>query len=109
MASRVVEVKLPNNTVALVRVVDEDGPSGPAQKVSAKEVFDLEHVSGPLEGIAQAVRSGLEKAKPDKTTVELGIQLAVKSGKLTSLLVEGQADASLKVTLEWASEPAPKD
>jgi NTP-dependent ternary system trypsin peptidase co-occuring protein len=108
MAGRVVEVKLPNNTVALVRVAEVEGAAGPAQKVGAKEVFDLDEVSGTLEGIAQAVRSGLEKAKPDKTTVELGIQLTVKSGKLTSLLVEGQADASLKVTLEWAAEPSPR-
>ena len=108
MAGRVVEVKLPNNTVALVRVAEIDGAAGPAQKVTANKVFDLDQVSGTLEGIAQAVRSGLEKAKPDKTTVELGIQLAVKSGKLTSLLVEGHADASLKVTLEWAAQPSPK-
>jgi hypothetical protein len=33
--------------------------------------------------------------------VELGIQLAVKNGKLTALLVEGKADVSLTVMLEW--------
>jgi hypothetical protein len=109
MAGGVVEVLLPNNTVALVRVAETDGADGSAQKVGAKEIFDLDQVSGTLEGIAQAVRSGLEKAKPSKTTVELGLQLTVKSGKLTSLLVEGQADASLKVTLEWTNAPSPKD
>ena len=108
MAGRVVEVVLPNNTVALVRVAEVDGAGGPAQKAGWKDTFDLDQVSGTLEGIAQAVRSGLEKAKPDKTTVELGIQLAVKSGKLTGLLVEGQADATLKVTLEWSGESSPQ-
>ena len=72
-----------------------------AEKVGWKDAFDFAQVSGTLEGVAQAIRSGLVKVTPSKTTVELGIQLAVKNGKLTGLLVEGQADVSLKVTLEW--------
>ncbi len=105
MAVRVVEVELPNKTVALVRAVDLDDEGGQvAEKVGWKETFDLGEVSGTLEGIARAIRSGLEKVAPSKTTVELGIQLAVKNGKLTGLIVEGKADASLKVTLEWGKE-----
>jgi hypothetical protein len=48
----------------------------------------------------------VEKVKPSKTTVELGIQLAVQNGKLTGLIVEGKAEASLKVTFEWSTEPS---
>jgi hypothetical protein len=107
MAGRVVEVVLPNKTVALVQATELDDDGGPAEKVGWKDTFDFEQVSGTLEGIAQAVRSGLDKVRPSKTTVELGIQLAVKNGKLTGMLVEGQAQASLKVTLEWAAETSP--
>jgi hypothetical protein len=103
MASRIVEVKLPNDVVALVQVADLEDGGSPAQKVSWKDTFDFEQVSGTLEGIAKAIRSGLEKVMPSKTTVELGIELAVRNGKLTGLLVDGQANASLKVTLEWGS------
>lgn len=106
MAVRVVEVVLPNQMVALVQVADLDEGGQVAEKVGWKDTFDLADVSGTLEGIAQAVRSGLEKVTPSKTTVELGIQLAVKNGKLTGLIVEGKADASLKVTLEWGTGPA---
>ena len=108
MTDRVVEVVLPNKTVALVQAVELDGAGGPAEKVGWKDTFDLDQVSGTLEGVAQAIRSGLDKVKPSKTTVELGIQLAVKNGKLTGMLVEGQAEASLKVTLEWAAELSPE-
>jgi hypothetical protein len=102
---RVVEVTLPNGAVALVRAADLDEDGGQvAEKVGWRDSFDLAAVSETLEGIAQAVRSGLEKMTPSKTTVELGIQLAVKSGKLTSLVVEGDASASLKVTLEWGGQ-----
>jgi hypothetical protein len=103
----VVEVVLPNKSVALVQVAELDGDGGPAEKVGWRDTFDLAQVSGTLEGIAQAIRSGLDNVKPSRTTVELGIQLAVKNGKLTALLVEGQAEASLKVTLEWGAEPSP--
>ena len=97
---------LPNKAVALVRAADLDEGGQVAEKVGWKDTFDFEDVSGTLEGIAQAVRSGLEKVAPSKTTVELGIELAVKNGKLTGLIVEGKANASLKVTLEWGEQPA---
>ena len=109
MASSVVEVRLPNGTVALVRAADVDGGGQAAEKVVWKDVFDFDHVSGTLEGIAQAIRSGLAKAAPTKTTVELGIELAVKNGLLTGLLVNGQADTSLKVTLEWSRDSSADD
>jgi hypothetical protein len=110
VAVRVVEVLLPNKAVALVRAADLDVEGGGqvAEKVGWRDVFDFDGVSGTLEGIAQAVRSGLEKVTPSKTTVELGIELAVKNGKLTGLVVEGDASASLKVTLEWGGQ-APAD
>jgi hypothetical protein len=104
MAGRIVEVKLPNNTVAFVQVAELDEDRGGAEKVDWKGTFDLEHLSGTLEGVAQAVQSGLEKVAPHKTTVELGIDLAVKNGKLTGLIVDGAAQASLRVTLEWGSD-----
>jgi hypothetical protein len=105
----VVEVSLPNGTVALVRAADLDGAAQAAEKVGWKDAFDFDQVSGTLEGIAQAIRSGLDKAAPTKTTVELGIELAVKNGQLTGLLVNGQANTSLKVTLEWTRKPSADD
>jgi hypothetical protein len=109
MESTVVEVALPNGTVALVRAADLDGEGQAAEKVLWKDVFDFDHVAGTLEGIAQAIRSGIDKAAPTKTTVELGLELAVKNGQLTGLLVNGQASTSLKVTLEWTRKPSADD
>jgi hypothetical protein len=128
VAVRVVEVTLPNGAVALVRAADLDEGRGSGQVAEKaglwreeekadlwrdrekagtwQDTFDLEGVSKTLEGIAHAVRSALVKVTPSKTTVELGIDLAVKSGKLTALVVEGGAAASLKVTLEWGGEAA---
>ena len=55
--------------------------------MGSKNTFNLEGVSGTLEGVAQAVLDGLKKVAPSKTTVELGIQLAIKNGKLSGLIV----------------------
>jgi hypothetical protein len=42
----------------------------------------------------------LEKVKPKKASVEFGLEVAVESGKLTTLLVKGASTANLKITLE---------
>jgi uncharacterized protein YdeI (BOF family) len=105
MATRIVEVAL-GSSRAFVQVADLDHAGNAGEKVGSKNTFNLEGVSGTLEGVAQAVLDGLKKVAPSKTTVELGIQLAVKNGKLTALIVEGKVEASLKVTFEWGPRPA---
>ncbi|HEX2039323.1 MAG TPA: CU044_2847 family protein [Acidimicrobiales bacterium] len=106
MDSSVVEVALPNGVVALVRTA-EGGDDGVAEKVGWSDRFDFDGVAGALEGIATAIRSGLERARPSKVTVELGLDVVVKAGKLTGLLVDGEGTGSLLVTLEWAGDAQP--
>ena len=103
MTSRVVEVGLPNGTIALVQATELVEPEPIAEKVGWKDALDFTHVSGTLEGVTQSIRSGLAKARPERMTVELGIDLAVKNGVLTAMLVDGEASASLRVTLEWGN------
>jgi Na+/H+-translocating membrane pyrophosphatase len=61
---------------------------------------------GVLEGMSVAVKSALAKSAPDRVSVEFGLELAVKSGALTAMLVAGEGNASLKVTLEWQHDDA---
>lgn len=102
MDHRVVEVDLPNGTRALVRAADLEEPGRGATKTSAISAFNFDEVAGTLEGLSLALKDALAKAAPDKVTIELGLELAVKSGKLTGLLVEGSGTGSLAVTLEWS-------
>ncbi|MFL5833916.1 MAG: CU044_2847 family protein [Solirubrobacterales bacterium] len=102
MAEGIIEVDLPNGAVALAQVARIDGDG--AEKTAAVPRFDFEEVTKTLEGISDALKGALAKAAPDKVTVELGIELAVKSGKLTGLLVEGAGKGSLAITLEWAGQ-----
>jgi Trypsin-co-occurring domain 1 len=96
---RVVEVKLPNGTIAFVRATDLT--EGEADQQAWAGAFDFEHIAGTLEGIAESIRAAVDKAKPSSTRVELGVELAVTSGKLVGLIVEGGGKGALAVTLEW--------
>lgn len=100
MTTEVVEVQLPNGTTALVRAIKVDDGGG-ATKTGIGDKFNFDDVAGTLEGLSSAIRTALANAAPDKVSVELGIELAIKSGKLTGLVVEGEDKGSLSVTLEW--------
>jgi Trypsin-co-occurring domain 1 len=65
------------------------------------DFLPFEEVTNAIEGIAKTVVATLEKVKPHKATVEFGIQIAIDSGKLTAVVVKGDATANLKITLEW--------
>ncbi len=98
MDSKIVEVTLPNGAVALVQARQVDG--GGATKTGFGRL-DFDGVTKTLEGVTEAVRSAVAKAAPSKVSVELGVELVVKSGALVGLIVDGESIGSLTVTLEW--------
>uniref|UniRef100_UPI001EF5DC6E CU044_2847 family protein n=1 Tax=Frankia sp. CIT1 TaxID=2880974 RepID=UPI001EF5DC6E len=59
-----------------------------------------------VEGVTQSVAQALRRVRPDEVSVEFGVELAVKTGKLTSVLAEGSSTASIKLTLTWSSGDA---
>jgi hypothetical protein len=97
--TRVVEVELPNGATTLVRAVEVEGIG--ATKTGLRDKFKFDEVAETLEGITDAIKATLDKVAPGRVTVELGIELALKSGKLTALIVEGEGRGALTVTLEW--------
>lgn len=63
-------------------------------------------VTSSIEAIAQKVTAALSSARPEKATVEFGIDVGVEAGALTGLLVKGTGSATLKITLEWSGDSA---
>lgn len=102
MDRSIVEVEFPNGVTALVQAIDAGG--GGAAKAARVGKPDLSAVMGALEGMSLAVKSALAKAAPDKVSVEFGLELAMKSGALTAMFVDGEANGSLRVTLEWQND-----
>lgn len=98
MDSTLVEVELPNGASALVeaRKVEDEG----AAKTSFGRL-SLDDVSDTLEGITESIRSAVAAVAPTKVSVEFGMELAIKSGTLVGLIVDGESKGSLTITLEW--------
>ncbi|KQX46206.1 MULTISPECIES: CU044_2847 family protein [unclassified Streptomyces] len=65
---------------------------------------DLSAVTEALSSFAGKIGDALHRAAPDRATVEFGCQLGVDAGRLTALVVQGSANASLRVTLEWTNQ-----
>jgi hypothetical protein len=75
----------------------EDGP----QPVGLEDFLSFDGVRETVTAIGKELSKAWDEVKPTEASVELALKLAVKSGKLTGLLVEGGGEASLKVTLTW--------
>lgn len=93
---KVVKAKLTNGTTIRIEATDLGGEANVAHTVPS-----FEGVTEAIEGIAASLKGTLEHVKPRKTTLELGLDVAVESGQLTALLVKGSGSANLKITLEW--------
>lgn len=44
----------------------------------------------------------LQEVKPDKATIKFGLEIAIESGQITTLIVKGSSKANLEITLEWS-------
>ena len=95
--SPVVDVEVPGGRAVAVRVV----PLGGAQDVGALDRLNLEGVAQTIKDIAGTLGAALTEAGPKKATVMFGLEIAVKGGKLVSLITEAGGTATLNVTLEW--------
>jgi hypothetical protein len=101
--------KLNGNPNALVKVDLGDGRLvaiealnvSPEQPVGIGDVLSFDGVERSIEAIAARMSAALERVRPDRGTVEFGIDVGVESGALTALVVKGTGTATLKVTLEW--------
>jgi hypothetical protein len=91
-------VKLPNGTILRV-----SGPalSGGTERDVADRLPKFDEVTKIIEGIGDGLHSVAIKLKPEKLTVEFGLEISVESGELTALLVKGSGTAHLTVELEW--------
>jgi Trypsin-co-occurring domain 1 len=71
------------------------------EEVGILDSIPFEQITETLSDIAQNIGNTLEKAKPSKATVELGVEFAVKNGALVAVIAQGSGKANLKISLEW--------
>jgi len=89
--------------------VDVDGTAilvvasvrGGDEEIAGIGMPSFEGVQTAIESVARAVTGALDKSRPNRATVEFGVEIALEAGHLTALLVKGTGTASIKITLEW--------
>lgn len=85
------------STEFFVELAEGSGP----QTVGVTDAFSFDGVRETVEAVAEELSQAWQTVRPSEATVEFGLNLTAKTGKLTGLLVEGNGSASLKVSLTW--------
>jgi hypothetical protein len=88
-----------------VWVNDAGGPSpiGLGDALSFEGVRKtVEEIGLQLSAAWDQLSAAWDQVKPSEAVVEFGLTLTAKSGKLTGLIVDGEGEGSLKVTLTWS-------
>jgi hypothetical protein len=83
-----------------IRVVRSAG----GDPMSSVGLLDSVSVGDALDAVGDAAALVYDKLRdlaPTKASVEFGVSFSVQGGKLTALLFDGKADASLTICLEW--------
>jgi hypothetical protein len=63
--------------------------------------FPFKAATDAIKAVAKELAEVLQEVKPDKATVKFGLEIAVESGQLTTLVVKGASKGNLEITLEW--------
>jgi tartrate dehydratase alpha subunit/fumarate hydratase class I-like protein len=97
-----ITVQLADGTEAKIEAAMFGG--GYEDVAALEKVFSFEEITSTIGSISKSMMDILRKAKPDKASVEFGVEIGVDSGALTTFLVKGTGASNLKITLEWEEE-----
>jgi hypothetical protein len=95
---QIVPLQLTDGTIIKVQATTLGGSQ---DVLDLEKILPFNEVTDTIEKVAQAVVGTLQKIKPDKASVEFGIEVGIESGDLTALLVKGTGTGNLKIMLQW--------
>jgi hypothetical protein len=97
-----VPIQLPSGVIwAEAETIGEITGRVDVARISDARPFSIDVIRTAIEGLSHVVQEALASAKPDRATVEFGLEVGVESGKLTALWVKGTGTANLKISLTW--------
>lgn len=119
--SRITRIELPDGTPVWARISGAEELAGPApgggptytdtgfgdlaDQVQAR----VESLHSVVTGVARSLAVPLRAVRPDEVSVEFGIELTAKAGKIVGLLADGEAKGAITVTLTWSGGGPPVD
>ncbi|WDZ87487.1 CU044_2847 family protein [Micromonospora cathayae] len=96
------KVQLPTGQVIWATVYDEDYRAVSASRKMPR--LDPAELRGLVQGVSTSIRQALDELAPDDVSIEFGVDFALKTTGLTSLLAEASSKASVKVTVSWRAD-----
>ncbi|WP_371602849.1 hypothetical protein OG345_12515 [Streptomyces sp. NBC_01220] len=118
--TRITRIEMPDGTPVWARIsgaeeLDRPEPGGLTftdtgfgnltDQVQAR----VESLHSVVTSVARSLAVPLRAVRPDEVSVEFGIELTAKSGKVVGLLADGEAKGAIKVTLTWNGGGPPVD
>ncbi|MFF7336467.1 CU044_2847 family protein [Streptomyces sp. NPDC008163] len=119
--SRITRIELPDGTPVWARISgaeELDAPvpgGGPTYTDTGFGDFTdqvqarVESLHSVVTGVARSLAVPLRAVRPDEVSVEFGIELTAKAGKIVGLLADGEAKGAITVTLTWNGGGPPID
>ncbi|MFF9346004.1 CU044_2847 family protein [Streptomyces sp. NPDC014734] len=117
--ARVTRIEMPDGTPVWARISGAEELAAPslgpaftdigygdfADQVQAR----VESLRGVVTSVARSLAEPLRAVRPDEVSVEFGIELTAKAGKVVGLLADGEAKGGITVTLTWHGGGPPVD
>ncbi|MEW1722263.1 CU044_2847 family protein [Streptomyces sp. NPDC093109] len=112
----VTRIEMPDGTPVWARIsgaAELERPSGGltysdtgfAEQVQAR----VESLHSVVTSVARSLAGPLRAVRPDEVSVEFGIELTAKAGRVVGLLADGEAKGGITVTLTWTGGGPPAD
>lgn len=114
--TRVARIALPDGTPVWARISGAEELAAPSGELSYTDTGFADRVEASVEslhslvtGVARSLAGPVRAVRPDEVSVEFGIELTAKAGKVVGLLADGEARAGITVTLTWHAGPPDPD
>ncbi|MGW1022996.1 CU044_2847 family protein [Streptomyces sp. NPDC002577] len=103
MDGRIRRIELDDGKIVYARVSAAEGYGAGDRDVGVgdRAAAKLEQLTELIQRVGSTVLDAAAAAKPHEATVSFGVELTAKSGKALAVLAEGEAKASVQVTLTW--------
>ncbi|WP_406454738.1 hypothetical protein OG782_25655 [Streptomyces sp. NBC_00876] len=119
--ARITRIELPDGTPVWARISGAEELTRPAPgggptytdtgfgNLADQVQARVESLHSVVTGVARSLAVPLRAVRPDEVSVEFGIELTAKSGKIVGLLADGEAKGAIKITLTWNGGGPPVD
>ncbi|MFE9093715.1 CU044_2847 family protein [Streptomyces sp. NPDC007264] len=115
-STRIARIEMPDGTPVWARISGAEELAAPSGELSYTDTGFADRVEAQVESlhsvvtsVARSLAGPLRAVRPDEVSVEFGIELTAKAGKVVGLLADGEAKAGITVTLTWQGGPPSPD